>query len=410
MNIFKKLFNREPIIIEKAGSDLVYVSGSNFNYNIPSLTLKEQRDYYQGLVASCIDFRANSIKKGYGILYNYTNQTDTPELNSHLFIDLMRKPNSFYSFSKLLEYTAKSLDIYGNAYWYIPKTRLGQPYEIYSLPADEMQVLIDSNGTPIGYERIIETIPNNINKVIKYNADEIIHYKTYNPNSVYYGLGIIQKAAIAIGIDLNLGQYQSNLLKNDAVPKGYIEGGRRVSQEDLERLQEHHSKKYAGVSNAGKMQFLFEGMKYNQLQSTPKDLDFIESKKFTRQEILDTFQVPSSALGTGDSTNKSTAAINIQTFYHNVITPILSDIGDQLSLFIKQSYKDNNIFIKFILPLPKDREMELKENDMMIRYGVISLNEARTFYKYDMKPEYEKPYTVNNNPIKTDTNPQKPIV
>ncbi len=406
MNFIKKLFTRRIEVVEKAGNELIYISGSQSNSNIPYLTQKEQRDYYQGLISSCIDFRANSLKKALPILYSYYNQTQYKELDNHPFIDLIRKPNDYYSFSKLLEYISKSLDIYGNSYFYVPKTKLKQPFQIYSLPAEEMQVKIDNAGFPIGYIRTIETIPSKVTKEILFNADEIIHFKTYNPHNQYYGLSVIQKAAILTDIDLGLSQYQSNLLKNDGIGKGFITGGKRVSQEDLERLQEHHAKKYSGVANAGKTQFLFDGMQYQAIQQTPKDLDYIESRRLTEMSICRIFQVPPSALGDGGTTNKSTAQINQETFHFNVIQPILSDIAGQLSLFLKQAYKDNNIFIEFNLPLPKDRSADLEENTLLVNSGAMPLNELRKVYKYDALPELEGQYVKSNS---NNTKEETPI-
>lgn len=382
------------------------LASGNYQLNTNQYTVptKELKNFYKGIAASCIDFRGENVAKANPMVVRQVTQTRTSELDQHKFMNVLRNPNPYMSFDSILEYTSKQMDIYGNSYWYIVYNKLNEPLYIYTLPSDEMEIYCDKRtGAPLNYVRKFNS--NGISQTTTYEASEIIHYKTYNPFSQHYGLSIIQKGIVELTKYNMLSLYQTAFLNNDGTPKMAISGTKRKSQEDFERLQKQYKSEHSGALNGGNnILWLEQGQTVTPIQMSMKDMDYINSATYTEQQLMKIFRVPSSALGTGDSTNKSTAQVNMITFYHSVIQPILTNISGTLNLFIRNVYSDPKLSINFELPLPTDPADTLKETTLLLNSGAISLNEARSIYNYDTEPQYDKPIskTITTQP-NTDT-------
>ena len=400
-NLFKNIFGKNKIETNKINKSWISSVGMNeWQNDIPKLDFQQQKNYYSGIIASCVDVRAENVAKCQPIMYRSINQTDSVELNKHPFVNILANPNPLESSFQFFEKISLNLDLFGNCYIHVLFNNFNMPSELFIIPGDEIEVVANANGLVIGYVRTWKKINGQTQK-INYQKNEIIHLKTTNPNSSYYGMSIIQKSALQAGIDLAQLQYQQHFFANDAVPRQILESPDSISNEDLERLKFDFSREYAGARNSGKTPILFGGVTLKTLQTSPKELDYITSRKFTRDELLSMFRVPLSLVGLSENVNKANAVASIVTFHHNVVQPILNRIASQLNKFIAENY-NINYFIKFKLPLPEDREREWTEFLEATKLGAFSMNELREFLFYDKKPELDVFYNPNTLGNSTD--------
>lgn len=399
MNLIQRIFKGKTD--KTFGGSLDLYNTNNSQRFAPQLTLSEGKEYYTGIISSCVDLRSKNCAKAKPIMYRWINQTDNYELNKHPFINLLRQPNEFMSYYNLMEQTVQNLDLMGNCYLYLPLGNLNIPTAIYVLPTTEMQVKADKKtGKPIGYTRKYMSPNGMIN--IDYNLDEIIHLKYTNPNNQYYGMSVIQKAALEAGIHLAQGQYQLNYYLNDAVPKQILTSEQNISKEDLERLKATFGSEYGGLSNAGKTPILFGGIKLQSLQTNPKELDYIQSKKYSREEVMNIFGIPQGLL-VSENVNRANIYGGIVVFDNMVIQPILKLIASQISLYISRIY-NNNLFLEFVSAKTIDEEFEFKQIESAFKSGAITINEFRRYLKYDPIPEGDELINQKSNTQEQDTN------
>lgn len=367
------------------------MSSSDFYIKYDNQQLKS---FYTALVATCIDYRAENVAKASIIISKKNPKINKYEpLEWHPFLDLVKRPNLTYedlSFTDILEYYSKSMDIGGNVYWHLPLGGNGKhPAEIYPIPFDEMLInKVNNNGVPIEYKRtytnltgkrLVQIIPSN----------EIEHFKTYNQNSQYYGIGIIEKSIQKLAINNQLSNYQYKLLKKGGIPKLAILNTNELSNDAVEFQNEQYAHKYGGAQGT----IVFNaGYDIKPIQLNPAEMDFIVSSKFSKEETLNMFRVPGSALGDGGGTNKSTAAVNLLSFNHNVIKPILQKLANRLSMYIFKTYGDD-VIVDFILPLPEDPEIVMKQFEIMGNmakeakenpYSLQVLNDFRNYLKLNI--------------------------
>ena len=91
---------------------------------------------------------------------------------------------------------------------------------------------------------------------------------------------------------------------------GVLETDKDISQENSDKITKKWEQKYRGVDNAHKVGVLSGGLKYKPINPSQKEMDFVESRKFNRDEILGFFKVPKSIIGLGEGDN----ALNVRAF------------------------------------------------------------------------------------------------
>ena len=394
-------------IVNKSGIDLsdsIFVSYFNtlngyMNTNIKLLSDDKLKSYYSGFIATCFDLRAEAVSQAQVCLYKYDSQKKLIPLEWHPFLDIIRRPNLNYpdlSFPGILEYTSRSNDIFGNAYWYVPgNTENDLPAELWIIPADELKILeTNEYGVAKNYLRTINDPRTHKQTKIVIDAKYILPFPTYSPYSQHYGMGIIQKSLNHLDINNEASNYQISLMKKGGILKSVIENNNTTNTLDDDEFEDLFNQKHAGP-NGNPVPMLPTGYTLKPLQISPVDLDLIALKKFSKEEVLNMCRVPASLLGSGDSTNKSTAAVNMIGFNHMVIRPILQRYSGYLSMYLYKRYNED-IYVEFTLPLPTDPEITLKQFETL---GSIAKDANSNPYSKQILIEYMNILKLNKLPL-----------
>jgi capsid portal protein len=81
----------------------------------------------------------------------------------------------------------------------------------------------------------------------------------------------------------------------------------------------------------------------------------VESRRFTRDEILAIFKVPKSVIGITDDVNRASALTAERTFYKSCIEPISKLIQETIN---KEIFY-NEVYFRFVNVVPADNEQYL---------------------------------------------------
>ena len=330
MKLFKRIkqFARKQLSFTLSG----YTGGLNTSWSLfnsnNAFTLHRELAW----IYACVNLRASAIasvpwivekKKGDGW------ETDkTHELNR-----LLARPNNRIDQSTMFKFTVQHLDLQGNAYWLkTRRTDQGSILELWpTTPAQLNPVLV--NGI---LQRYLKA---NGNKV---DIEDVVHLTYTNPESIYIGLSPMQAAMRAADIDKEAGEWQKNSLENRAVPDGVMTIEDIETREQFEDAKKRLKEQYQGKENARLPIVMGGKSKWTPMSLTAAEMDFIESRKMTREEILAVYGVPHPMVGVYD---KATLA-NIQTarkiFWRDTIIPVLSEIESGLNLQLAwQEYGDD---------------------------------------------------------------------
>ena len=344
------------------------------NASRPRMGEKEYLKAYHGWVYACVNAIAEVVSQMDIVLEKKTKDGWTT-VEKHQSTDVLNAVNNFYTFSQLLFSTQAFSELSGNAYWYCPSNSTGKtPKEIW--PLDPTKVVIIKSKTDYidHYE-----FTNGAGEVVRLETYEVIHFKDFNPEDALRGVGRVQAAAIAIDTDTFSAEWQRNFFGNSAMPSALLKVQGNLSQEQFERIKASWDSKFRGVQNSGKMAILEGGTEYQALSPTQKEMQYSESRKALRDEILAYFRVPKTILGITEDVNFASAQVTEYVFTKFVCKPKMQRIVDNLNEFYLPMFGLVNYDYRFRLldPVPENREQQVAERASGIQNYYMTPNEAR---------------------------------
>lgn len=370
MGIFRNLL--KAVGYEKKGIPL---STSYNRYYSPVITKTDPLDFYESWVWSCIDTRAKAFAMVDFKLYRLNSKGEVEQILQHELLDLLYKLNSDMTKFDFFELSSIYMDLFRASPMYLDYQGKATPQAIYLVRPEYLKVNRNQDGTVASYIYQIGSYKQTFLK------DEIIMLKNFNPRDPDKGLGIIEAVRQTAQQDDYMLQNNSNLLKNEAKPSGIIEVPEGMDDATYKRLQKQFQEKYGGFENVGKAVILTDGMKFTPLSISPKDLDYIESQKFSRDKILSIFKVPKEILGNLEQANRASANAISYIFAKWTMTPIVQKYIDQLNEFLVPMFSDD-LYLDYE-PLAKEDEEVIINKVNLLTDKVLTKNESRDLLGYD---------------------------
>ena len=311
------------------------------------------------------------------------------ELETHPFLDLMKRPNPFESRQELLTKLYSFLLLSGNSYLE-PNILDKAVRELFVLRPDRMSITPGIKGYPVKYtytvgqQKVEYPITGGANSQLP-----ILHIKEFHPTDDQYGLSPVEPAAYSIDVHNQSNVFSKALLDNMARPSGALvysggeSGTEALSDEQFTRLKTELEEKYQGAKNAGRPLLLEGGLDWKEMSLAPKDMEYTEAKNQSARDIALSFGVPPQLLGIpGDNTytNYSQA---VRALYRQTVIPLVMHVCGDLSAFFQPTYgKDFEIItdLDSLEALADEREALWKRVEDST---VLTLDEKREAIGYD---------------------------
>ena len=112
------------------------------------------------------------------------------------------------------------------------------------------------------------------------------------------------------------------------------------------------------------------------MAASAKDMDFVNQRTFSRDEILALFRVPRTIVGITDDVNRANAEASIYVFALRTIKPLMQKLTDHLTEMLLPEYGDDLEF-GFTSPVSEDRKESIEEYQQGISGGWLTINEVR---------------------------------
>ncbi len=338
----------------------------------------KSNDYYgayKGWVYACVNAIAEEV--GSMELHLFQKTADgVKEVENHMALNLLHDVNPHMTSSELLLITQSYLDIVGETFWYLPPGKLtGKPAEIWILDPARISIAKGEGVSIIeGY-----VYQNDKGKEIPLTTKEVMHFKRFNPLNPWRGMGTVKAAAMAIDIDNYSATWNKNFFYNAAMPSGVLESEGTLTKEQYERIKAEWNSQYRGADNAHKLAILEGGLKFNKISMTQQEMDFLEQRRFSRDEILGIFRVPKTVLGISEDVNRANAEATDYVFASRVIKPRMRFIVDRLNEFYLPLFgvKNGEFFFDFTDPVPENLQEAREERKAGISSGYLTINEVR---------------------------------
>lgn len=278
------------------------------------------------------------------------------ELESHPLLDLWAKPNPMQSMSDFIESAVGFYKLSGNLYLEANSPFVNKPpTEIWPVRPDKMKVVPGALGYPVkyvfeqsGYKR--EWV---VDQVTLRSA--IMHLKTFNPANDWYGMSPLEAALLSVD-QFNAGaRWNLALMQNSATPSGVLQmrvtdanPRGEINDEQYRRLKAEFDEAQSGPQNAGRPLIIEGGLNWQTISLSPKDMDFLNNKKTTSEDVCIAYGVPPEIVGLGTKTYANYKEARL-AFTEETILPTMDKLRDAVNRWLTPLYGD-----KLVLDYDRD--------------------------------------------------------
>ncbi len=297
---------------------------------------------------------------------------DRVQVLRHAALDLLNKPNAFYSREHLFETSQQHLDLTGEAWWVVASAA-GLPLELWPVRPDRMTPVPHRTDFIAGY---VYTSPDG--EQVPLTREQVIFTKMPNPLDPYRGMGPVQ--SILVDLDTDAGQRAWNraFFQNSAEPGGIIEVEKRLSDAEFAEMVARWQEQHRGVHNAHRVAVIEQG-KWVDRNLSQRDMQFVEGAQVTRDAILLAFGMPKFALGVLDDVNRSSAAESDRWFDKHLTVTRLERWKGSLNQWLLPLFgaAARGLEFDYVNPVAEDKDADNADRDSRVSAAVALIGTGR---------------------------------
>lgn len=264
---------------------------------------------------------------------------DWEAVDDHRLSALLEKPCPGMTRADLIETIAGQLDIQGNFY---AKVVLGGrggaiPLEIWPLPIGTVEPVV--RGLEIVRYKFT---PEGSGQCMDLASDEVLHLAYTNPDGPI-GLSPLIAAGKAIDIDNEAAEFQKISMQNRGVPDGLFTLDADDEDDDVdafERVRRRVREQYA-TRDSAREPWVLSRVKFQKMSENLADLDFMQGRGMTRQEICSALDVPMPMVGIYEDATLANIETARKIFWRDSVVPLLSSIQDALTRALVPAFDRN---------------------------------------------------------------------
>ena len=333
-NPFKRFFTKKKVAqsVEKSYTssevENIYTRAAQWSDWDSSKAIEE--GYKSSVpVYACVKKRMDSVSS-IPLVVEVKSGDEWEPSPSHPLQVLLDNPNPEMTSGTLIRLMVAHLDLAGNAYWMKVKGGRGNTTKElwptmpqYVSITGSQQSLIEYYTVGVEQRRV--------------NEDEMCHFKFVDPSSLIFGQAPLKSAGKAVDID-NAGQaFQKVSMQNRGVPDLHISyEGDDLNPDQMEQANAV-AKTKTGPGNA-RAPWVTTKAKITQLSMSPVEMDFMETRRFSREDICSAYGVPSSLIAEMGNVNLANAETARRAFWQDTIVPLMDEIIDSLNMCLSSEY------------------------------------------------------------------------
>jgi HK97 family phage portal protein len=228
---------------------------------------------------------------------------DRTEVTTHAALDLWNQPNPFMTGPAFRETTQQHEELVGEQYWIAAKDeRFDIPLELWPVRPDRMSPVPDPQNYLTRYEYTSPGGP-----IIPLGLDEVFFLRRPNPLDPYRGWGAVQTILTDLDASRYSREWNRNFFRNDAAPGGIIQVDKHLEDDEFDEARDRWNEQHRGVSNAGRVAILENGMTWVDRKYTARDMQFAELSQVSDEKVRTAFGFPKPILGAVDDVNRANA-------------------------------------------------------------------------------------------------------
>ena len=329
----------------------------------------------------------------------------------HPVADLLKnEPNELMSSYIWKETVQAHVAARGNGYSYIEWVG-GRVLAIHPLPPHTITPMLNSEG-----------------RLVYKSENEEYGRKTFLPREILHipGLGYdglvgyspVHLAREAIGLSLASERAGGALFGHGGRPSGILSTDQTLTADQIKLLKTAWDASQGGIDNMGKTAVLSGGIKWQQITVDPRDMQFLETRKFQVQEIARMFRIPPHMLADLDRATFSNIEHQGIEFVQHTLRPWLVRWEGELNRKLLSPTERQRFFVEFLVDsmLRGDTASRHNAYASAIQQGWMSRNEVRQRENLNqvkgldefLEPQNMRPQGEDAEPIDDEPQPKPP--
>jgi HK97 family phage portal protein len=309
------------------------------------------------------------------------------ELDSSAADYLLEEPNEWQTWRDLKYHTLMQLLVCGNAFWAKDEANnAGQkPKRLVPLNPKRMSIIIDVRNGVIGYvyRPVYAQDRANFSQPIPFEPHEIVHFRKPNPDNDFWGLGAVESGENLFNDFINEDTWRQKFWGRGALPTTLLTlksgvGGQPTSipEAKWKQMKANWEQEYGGTENAGKTSWLSGDWAVQRIGLSLAEMQSIEGRKWTVEQIAHQFKVPLSVLGLDSAANYATASIDRRRFLEFAVLPTLKNFEQRVNKDLIRGFDETLTLEHDVSGLVSLDELA-GPLQTLISNSVITPNEAR---------------------------------
>lgn len=265
------------------------------------------------------------------------------------------------------------IELSGEAFWLLERDRRGVPAEAYIIPG----VWVISTPTVNSPWYLIQPMGNTSHRPLQVDPNDVIWFKTIDINNPYgRGRGRVENIGDEIESDELASKYAKNFFYNDATPPTLISIP-NITQEEAERFQESWIQRFGSFLKARKPAILRgDNIKVQKLTDTPREMDFVESRRFIRNTCNEHWSMPPELMGILENSNRSTIDSADYLWQKNRVAKSLRRFCAVLNRQLVPQFKEDIVIVAENV-IPEDKATQWLQMREAVAGGIATRNEGR---------------------------------
>lgn len=258
---------------------------------------------------------------------------------THPFEILMREPNPYINGQDYRERLYQHLWLAGNGLSKIVSVA-GIPVGLVPIMPDAIRPVPSDTKFIDGYDIFEKSSSSKSGHLAN---EEVLHLMFTDPGNMYWGISPLQAVAKVVDTDNEAVDWNKVSLQNRAVTDGVFSVSVPITEEEWLELREQVREQAQGSDNAHNPWVLGYGTQWNQISLTPIEMDFLESRKNNRTEILAVYGMPPPMAGVYDNATYDNVASARLIWWLDTIIPFLDDVKIAFEFGLARKFGDDFI-------------------------------------------------------------------
>jgi len=359
---------RSPIVQTTGGT--FSSGGSIFGGN--SSTISPQTAMQLTTVFACNRVIAETISSISLDVYKKTDDGKEKATDFSLYNILKYTPNPNMTSVMWREMIVQDLNTRGNHYSQIVRNGLGEIISIYPLISDNMEVTLEA-GAKLRY------VYKSGKKDYRLASHEVLHIRGLPSEDGIKGLSPIEYNKKSLQLGATTQQFGINFFDKGANATGSFTTEGELSEPAFDRLKTQVQENYTGMQNSGKPLLLEGGLKFDRISIPNNDAQFLETRKYQKEEIASIFLVPMHMINSLENATFSNIEHQSLEFVQFTMLPWIKRIEQAFTSRLLTEDQQREYSIKFNVDtlLRGDFKTRTDGYKTLLQNGVLSVNEVR---------------------------------